>query len=225
MKLSFSLSLLAPLLLFLAVPTLASPHPAHPGGPPRSPNVNRRHDDPDCDSTHTYTATYTSDIVRTYTIFSVSTATETYTSLRTVSTRRAPPRTATRTKTWTEIKTQTVTDWAPAVTITVTKTQTDTDVSTRTAASTISIAAPTASAGPGGECNTGSLQCCDTVAPANSPAMSGILSAIGVGADVLNGLGDGLVGMSCSPISASSLGGGVEWCVFHRTDRCSHCGR
>ncbi|KAI1789334.1 fungal hydrophobin-domain-containing protein [Ganoderma leucocontextum] len=112
--------------------------------------------------------------------------------------------------------TRTVTDGAPAATVTVTKTQTDTDtdVLTQTAVgtqTTVTVSStPSASPGPGGECNTGSLQCCDTVAPASSPDMSGILSALGVAVDVLNGLGDGLVGTSCSPISALSLGGGVE---------------
>ena len=215
----FSLSLLAPLLLSLAIPVSASPR-LHPRLLPAKPSkvatrsLHPRHDDPDCDAPHTYTATYTSDIVRTYTIFSESTSTETFTSLRTSSQPRRPRGTRTLTQTWTEIKTQTVTDYAPAATATVTiiKTDTDTDIWTQTVS--VSAAAPSASAGGGGECNTGPLQCCDKVAPANSPDMSSILASLGVGVDVLNGLGDGLVGTSCSPISALSMGGGVEWCVF-----------
>ncbi|EJF57695.1 hypothetical protein DICSQDRAFT_36493, partial [Dichomitus squalens LYAD-421 SS1] len=66
------------------------------------------------------------------------------------------------------------------------------------------------SAAPGGECNTGPIQCCDQVAPANSTQMSSIISAIGIGLDVLGGLGDSLVATSCSPIDVLSLGGGAE---------------
>ncbi|PIL32632.1 hypothetical protein GSI_05336 [Ganoderma sinense ZZ0214-1] len=214
-----SLSLLAPLFLSLSIPVSASPHPyprlllAKPSNvvSPPTRSLQPRHDNPGCDVPHTYTTTYTSDIVRTYTVFSVSTATETYTSLRTSTKpwRGRGTRTMIRTQTLTEVKTQTVTDHAPAATATVTITKTDTETDALTKTVSVSAAAPSASSS-GGECNTGPLQCCDTVVPASSPGMSSILAVLGVGLDVLNGLGDALVGTSCSPISALSLGGGVE---------------
>ena len=184
-----------------------------------------RHADDGCDLTQTYTATYTSDSVRTYTVLSVSTAPATYTSLRTSTRSGARARTVTATRTWTayetqtQTQTQTITDYAPTATITVTATRVQTETDTLTSVS-VASAAPSAApggggGGGGGECNTGPIQCCDKVAPANSDEMSSIISAIGIGTDVLNGLGDGLVGTSCSPIDVLSLGGGVEWYV-HR---------
>ncbi|CDO68554.1 hypothetical protein BN946_scf184998.g51 [Trametes cinnabarina] len=57
---------------------------------------------------------------------------------------------------------------------------------------------------PAGECNTGSIQCCDQVQDAKSPQMSGIMSSLGI-----DPLGvTGLAGTSCSPIDILALGGG-----------------
>ena len=107
--------------------------------------------------------------------------------------------------------------------MTATRVQTETDTLTSVS---VASAAPSAApgggggGGGGGECNTGPIQCCDKVAPANSDEMSSIISAIGIGTDVLNGLGDGLVGTSCSPIDVLSLGGGVEWYVQRSLSAC-----
>ncbi|KAI9059491.1 hypothetical protein FKP32DRAFT_1141425 [Trametes sanguinea] len=57
---------------------------------------------------------------------------------------------------------------------------------------------------PPGECNTGSIQCCDQVQDAKSEQMSGIMSSLGI--DPLSVTG--LAGTSCSPIDILTLGGG-----------------
>ncbi|KAI0325157.1 hypothetical protein GY45DRAFT_1207940, partial [Cubamyces sp. BRFM 1775] len=55
-----------------------------------------------------------------------------------------------------------------------------------------------------GECNTGSIQCCDQVEDAKSEQMSSIISSLGI--DPLSAIG--LAGTSCSPIDVLGLGGG-----------------
>ncbi|OSD00418.1 hypothetical protein PYCCODRAFT_1371254 [Trametes coccinea BRFM310] len=78
----------------------------------------------------------------------------------------------------------------------------------------IATPSPTGSGSPGagagsgaippGECNTGSIQCCDQVQDAKSEQMSGIMSSLGI-----DPLGvTGLAGTSCSPIDILALGGG-----------------
>ncbi|KZT01884.1 fungal hydrophobin [Laetiporus sulphureus 93-53] len=45
----------------------------------------------------------------------------------------------------------------------------------------------------GGQCNTGSLRCCDTVGDASDPGIVGLVG------DLLDGV-SGLVGIGCSPV-------------------------
>ncbi|KAL5514050.1 hypothetical protein ACEPAG_2811 [Sanghuangporus baumii] len=52
------------------------------------------------------------------------------------------------------------------------------------------------------QCNTGALQCCDSVQQADSPAASQLLGLLGV---VVQGV-DALVGITCSPISVIGIG-------------------
>ncbi|KAL5480416.1 hypothetical protein ACEPAI_1686 [Sanghuangporus weigelae] len=52
------------------------------------------------------------------------------------------------------------------------------------------------------ECNTGSLQCCNSVQQADSEAVSGLLSLLGVVVQDVSAL----VGVTCSPISAIGIG-------------------
>ncbi|EIW85897.1 fungal hydrophobin, partial [Coniophora puteana RWD-64-598 SS2] len=56
---------------------------------------------------------------------------------------------------------------------------------------------------PASSCDTGSLQCCDTVEPASSSGATQVLGLLGI---VLSNL-DVLVGLTCSPISVLSSGG------------------
>lgn len=58
------------------------------------------------------------------------------------------------------------------------------------------------------QCNTGPVQCCNSVQSASSTAASSLLGLLGV---VLQNV-DVLVGITCSPISALSLGGN-SWCA------------
>ncbi|RDX44329.1 hypothetical protein OH76DRAFT_1301733, partial [Lentinus brumalis] len=57
-----------------------------------------------------------------------------------------------------------------------------------------------------GQCNTGEIQCCDSVKDSKSPEMSSVLSSLGI--DITDDLG--LSGTSCSPIDTLGLGGGTE---------------
>ncbi|EMD35842.1 hypothetical protein CERSUDRAFT_53215 [Gelatoporia subvermispora B] len=57
---------------------------------------------------------------------------------------------------------------------------------------------PGGSTGDAGTCNTGPVQCCKSVQPANSEAASGLLNSVGV---VLQDLSTP-IGITCSPIAA-----------------------
>ncbi|KAF8179230.1 hydrophobin-251 [Pholiota molesta] len=53
-------------------------------------------------------------------------------------------------------------------------------------------------------CNTGKVQCCNSLQQANSPQYSGFLALLGVAAGDITGQ----LGVNCSPISAIAVGGG-----------------
>ncbi|PPQ89201.1 hypothetical protein CVT25_001270 [Psilocybe cyanescens] len=57
--------------------------------------------------------------------------------------------------------------------------------------------------GPSNQCNTGQLQCCNSTQSATSSSIAGLLSLLGV----VVGSVTGLVGVTCSPISAVGVGG------------------
>lgn len=56
-------------------------------------------------------------------------------------------------------------------------------------------------------CDTGALQCCQSVQPGGSPAVAPILKSIGVVVQDVNIP----VGVTCSPISVVGVGSGSSW--------------
>ncbi|GLB43277.1 putative hydrophobins [Lyophyllum shimeji] len=54
-----------------------------------------------------------------------------------------------------------------------------------------------------GQCNTGELQCCNSVQNADSPSVAALLGAIGVAAQGVTGQ----VGVTCNPISVIGISG------------------
>ncbi|KAK7472100.1 sc3 hydrophobin [Stygiomarasmius scandens] len=77
-------------------------------------------------------------------------------------------------------------------------------VATNGPTTTVTVTAPaTTVTAPASQCNTGDLQCCNSVQSANSPAASLLLGLLGI---VIQGV-DVLVGLTCDPISVIAIGG------------------
>ncbi|KAF8154241.1 fungal hydrophobin-domain-containing protein [Crassisporium funariophilum] len=74
------------------------------------------------------------------------------------------------------------------------------------ALATLAVATPTGSPPPpppASQCNTGDLQCCNSVQQANSLSGIALLSLVGVAVGSVTGL----IGGTCSPITAIGVGG------------------
>lgn len=69
----------------------------------------------------------------------------------------------------------------------------------------------TPSSTPVSQCNTGPIQCCNSVESARSSPASLLLGLLGIVLQDLNVL----VGLSCSPLSVIGIGGN-SWYVFER---------
>ncbi|KAH9895768.1 fungal hydrophobin-domain-containing protein [Cubamyces lactineus] len=198
----FNLSLVVS--VSLAVLAVAKPH-------------QQRHGSRDCDSTHT-THSSTSWSTR-------RTSTPTWAPSRpsTVTTTEWEPEpTVTVTRTETTTKTATTTTVSTERSGGNTHRQSSSLPGSLTVASAPPQSSPTATALPSatsgssssgssgaipaGECNTGSIQCCDQVEDAKSDQMSSIISSLGI--DPLSAIG--LAGTSCSPIDVLGLGGGTS---------------
>ncbi|KAF8521376.1 fungal hydrophobin-domain-containing protein [Hysterangium stoloniferum] len=67
------------------------------------------------------------------------------------------------------------------------------------------VAAPGHHPGTIGQCNTGSIQCCNTLQSADHPSLAGLLGVIGIVAEV-----GAQVGLGCDPISVIGLGQGAN---------------
>ena len=66
--------------------------------------------------------------------------------------------------------------------------------------------ATTTSAAPAQTCSTGSVQCCQSLLPANSSAVSQLLGLLGIIIDDITAL----VGITCSPINIVGITG-TQW--------------
>lgn len=74
-------------------------------------------------------------------------------------------------------------------------------------------ATATSTAIPESQCNTGDIQCCNSVQSSSSPAAAGLLGLLGI---VLEGV-NVPIGLTCSPISAIGVGGN-SWFVDTLSD-------
>lgn len=79
---------------------------------------------------------------------------------------------------------------------------------TTLALSAFAVAVPTGS-NPSNQCNTGSAQCCNSMATASQPAVSTLLGLLGV---VIQDV-TAQIGLSCSPITIVGIAGN-SWYVF-----------
>ncbi|KAF8871126.1 fungal hydrophobin-domain-containing protein [Infundibulicybe gibba] len=68
---------------------------------------------------------------------------------------------------------------------------------------TVTAPAPTATSIPVSQCNTGDIQCCNSVQAAGSSAVSGLLGLLGIVVQDVTAL----VGVTCSPITAIGIAG------------------
>ncbi|CAL1710925.1 unnamed protein product [Somion occarium] len=69
---------------------------------------------------------------------------------------------------------------------------------------TVTAPGPTVTESPG-QCNTGPIQCCNSVQAASSNPISALLGLLGIVVTDLTAL----VGLGCSPISVIGVGGGT----------------
>ncbi|TFK51388.1 fungal hydrophobin [Heliocybe sulcata] len=77
------------------------------------------------------------------------------------------------------------------------------------ALATLAVATPTPGgqpSQPAGNCNTGAIQCCNSVQSASDPSVTSLLGLLGIVLPNLNGM----VGINCSPLTVVGLGGGAS---------------
>ncbi len=80
------------------------------------------------------------------------------------------------------------------------------------ALATLAAATPTRRQdSPSNQCNTGSLQCCESTQDATSSSVAGLLGLLGL-LDVILGDLTGQVGVTCSPITGVGVSG-TSWLV------------
>lgn len=86
------------------------------------------------------------------------------------------------------------TPWATPTTVVPTTTVTITETATVTAVS---------------ECNTGSIQCCDSLSSSSNPVTGLLLGLLGVVVEGINVP----IGITCTPITVLGIGSGSTWLV------------
>jgi hypothetical protein len=74
---------------------------------------------------------------------------------------------------------------------------------------TVTVTAPGPTTTVGSSCNTGPIQCCNSVQQASDSGVGAILGLLGIVLQDLNVL----VGLNCSPITV--IGGGSAGCTAH----------
>ncbi len=79
---------------------------------------------------------------------------------------------------------------------------------TALALAAFAVAVPTGG-DPSNQCNTGSVQCCNSMQSASQPVLSKSLGLINVVVDDVTAL----VGVDCSPITVVGIAGN-SWCVY-----------
>lgn len=65
------------------------------------------------------------------------------------------------------------------------------------------VAVASAGSAPSDQCNTGAIQCCNSVQEANSPSVAGLFGVLGIAVKDVTGQ----VGVTCSPITAVGIAG------------------
>ncbi|KAK7685679.1 hypothetical protein QCA50_011023 [Cerrena zonata] len=83
-------------------------------------------------------------------------------------------------------------------------TRTVTTVTSALLLASFAMAVPQFLPGAVGSCNVDSVQCCDQVQAPDSESVSGLLGALGISANDLNGF----VGVTCTPITGIGAGSG-----------------
>ncbi|KJA19372.1 hypothetical protein HYPSUDRAFT_143836 [Hypholoma sublateritium FD-334 SS-4] len=68
---------------------------------------------------------------------------------------------------------------------------------------TLALAAFASADGASSQCNTGSIQCCNSVHDAQSASLAGLFSVLSIAVESVTGQ----VGVTCSPITAVGAGG------------------
>jgi hypothetical protein len=83
---------------------------------------------------------------------------------------------------------------------------------TALAIATLAVATPARrnDAPPASECNTGSVQCCDSTSTASNPVTALLLGSLGIPIGSVTGI----VGLTCSPITGVGVSG-TSWFVYY----------
>ncbi|KAL5480795.1 hypothetical protein ACEPAI_9735 [Sanghuangporus weigelae] len=71
-------------------------------------------------------------------------------------------------------------------------------------ATTVTVTSTATATQPASQCNTGPIQCCNSVQPATSPECMALLGLLGIALQDINNL---MMGLTCRPLSGMGSGG------------------